>query len=151
MDDSLSAPLVVAEVMVLGVILAFVDHTLLRVSLGLIVAILLARAALAREEGFGAELPGGLQERRHDHVFRYWVDILLKKIREFHSVCDRVSKGGVNAAVGELRIHQIEAEIQGLVHRVTDAARPEAIGKPHGGEAGERKKPEVYGESISSD
>lgn len=151
MDDSFRAPLVVAEVMVLALILAFVDHNLLRVSLGLVVAILLARAALAREESFAPALPGGPHERRRDHVFRHWVSALLKKIRELHAVCDSVSGGGVNVAAGELRIHQLEAEIESLVQRVTDTARPDVIGEGRGGDAAERRNPEVYGESVSSD
>lgn len=118
-------PLVVAEVVALGAILAFVEDTAARVALGLLVGLLLARAALVSGK---AELdegpPSGLDDRRQDHLFRHWINVLLKKVREFHTVCQGVATGGVNMAVGQLRIHDIEKEIQELLSQVTDAAKP---------------------------
>lgn len=145
MDDYFQPPVVVAEVMLLGLILALVDHTLLRVSLGLIVAILLARTALARHEGIPAGEPGDLYERRRDHLFRHSVDSLLKKLREFHAVCQSVSAGNVKVAAGELRIDQIEGEIQALVGRVTDTARPDATKKARGEAQEDGRRSEVHG------
>jgi hypothetical protein len=52
------------------------------------------------------------------------VNVLLKKIREFHTVCQGVSSGGVNLAVGQLRIHEIEKEINELMSQVTESAKP---------------------------
>ncbi len=112
MDDTFRGPLIVLEVVALGFVLALVDDTLARVALGLLIALLLARGALMGGREAGVEgPPAGLSDRRQDHLFRHWVNILLKKIREFHTVCHGISSGGVNLAVGQLRIHEIEKEI----------------------------------------
>lgn len=125
MDDSLRGPLIVLEVVALGVVLALVDDTLVRVVIGLVIALLLARSALTAGREPGVEgPPTGLDERRQDHLFRHWVNVLLKKIREFHTVCQGVSSGGVNLAVGQLRIHEIEKEISELMGQVTESAKP---------------------------
>jgi hypothetical protein len=125
MDDSLRGPLIVLEVVALGVVLALVDDTLVRVVIGLVIALLLARSALTAGREPSAEgPPSGLDERRQDHLFRHWVNVLLKKIREFHTVCQGVSSGGVNLAVGQLRIHEIEKEISELMGQVTESAKP---------------------------
>ncbi|UCC73354.1 MAG: hypothetical protein JSV86_01965 [Gemmatimonadota bacterium] len=136
MDDSLRGPLIVLEVIALGVVLALVDDTLARVALGLLIALLLARGAITAgrvTEGDGP--PAGLSDRRQDHLFRHWVNVLLKKIREFHTVCQGVSSGGVNLAVGQLRIHEIEREIQDLMAQVTESAKPSEMKR------GWRRKP----------
>ncbi|KPK80449.1 MAG: hypothetical protein AMS25_08820 [Gemmatimonas sp. SM23_52] len=146
MEDSMRGPLIVAEVVALGVILALVENTLLRVALGLLVGLLLARGALttgAAPAGQGP--PAGLHDRRQDHLFRHWVNILLKKIREFHTVCQGVAEGGVNLAVGQLRIHEIEREITDLMNQVTESAKPAEIKKGRRGRgpvAPEKKRPE---------
>jgi hypothetical protein len=125
MLNSLRAPLIVAEVIALGVILAIVEDTLPRVVLGLVIALLLARSALVNEmPDLGERPPTGLDERRHDHLYRHWVNVLLKKVREFHMVCQGVATGGVNMAVGQLRIQEIEREIQDLMSQVTESAKP---------------------------
>lgn len=125
MDDNLRGPLIVLEVVALGVVLALVDDTLVRVVIGLVIALLLARSALtAGRETVAEGPPSGLDDRRQDHLFRHWVNVLLKKIREFHTVCQGVSSGGVNLAVGQLRIHEIEKEISELMGQVTESAKP---------------------------
>ena len=126
MDDSLRGPLIVLEVVALGIVLALVDDTLVRVVIGLVIALLLARSALTAGRDTGAEGPPvGLDERRQDHLFRHWVNVLLKKVREFHTVCQGVSSGGVNLAVGQLRISEIEKEISELMGQVTESAKPQ--------------------------
>jgi len=128
MGDNMRGPLIVFEVVALGLILALVENTLLRVALGLLVGLLLARAALTSGAAPGVQgPPAGLQDRRQDHLFRHWVNILLKKIREFHTVCQGVAGGGVNLAVGQLRIHEIEREINDLMNQVTESAKPAEV------------------------
>ena len=130
MDESMRGPLfVIALVVLLGLILAFVEDTLARVALGLLVGLLLARGALAGGKQEAEGPPPGLDDRRQDHLFRHWINVLLKKVREFHMVCQGVSTGGVNMAVGQLRIHEIEKEIQDLLSQVTDTAKPSEMKK----------------------
>lgn len=151
MDDSLRGPLVVIEVVALGAILALVDDTVPRVALGLLIALLLARNALTPTRGPLVEgAPEGLDERRHDHLFRHWVNVLLKKVREFHAVCQGVASGGVNLAVGQLRINEIEREIRDLLNQVTESAKPSEIKKAQASTqaaAAKKKRPQAYGES----
>jgi hypothetical protein len=132
------------------VILALVDDTLTRVALGLVVALLLARSALTGDKAIADDRPPlGLDERRQDHLFRHWMNVLLKKVREFHTVCQGVASGGVNLAVGQLRIHEIEKEIRDLMAQVTESAKPSKMrkgGRPTGTARPEQKKPETYGE-----
>lgn len=145
MNESMRGPLIVVEIVALGAILAFVDDTVVRVALGLLVGLLLARGALLTgktQEEDGP--PAGLDDRRQDHLFRHWINVLLKKVREFHTVCQGVATGGVNMAVGQLRIHEIEKEIQELLTQVTESAKPNEI-KRRGQRAkpGGRKPPDV--------
>jgi hypothetical protein len=150
MDSSLRAPLVVLELAALAAILALVDDPAPRVALGLLVGLLLARNALfsgksAEDEG----APTGFDDRRHDHLFRHWVNVLLKKVREFHTVCQGVASGGVNMAVGQLRINEIEKEISELIAQVTDSAMPPAVKKDRRSRSSTKKpsKPtQAYGE-----
>lgn len=154
MDSTLRAPLVIIELAALGAILALVDDPVPRVALGLLVGLLLARNALTGTRAADVEgAPEGYDDRRHDHLFRHWVNVLLKKIREFHTVCDGVAGGGVNMAVGQLRINEIEKEIRDLMDQVTDSAKPADFRKtgrtkkttlPH-------KRTEAYGEAVDSD
>ncbi|NIR46578.1 MAG: hypothetical protein GWN99_19210 [Gemmatimonadetes bacterium] len=140
-------PLIVVEIVALGAILAFVEDTLVRIALGLVVGVLLARAALVG--GRAEELegpPSGLDDRRQDHLFRHWVNVLLKKVREFHTVCQGVATGGVNMAVGQLRIHEIEKEIQELLSQVTESAKPEDM-KKRGRRKGTTPRPRGPAES----
>jgi hypothetical protein len=147
MDNSLRAPLIVLEFVALAAILALVDDTLPRVALGLLVGLLLARNALMASGGSKVEgVPEGYGDRRHDHLFRHWVNVLLKKIREFHTVCQGVASGGVNMAVGQLRISEIEKEIRELVGQVTESAKPSEIKRtPRPTSPGQA---EAYGESV---
>ena len=154
MDESMRGPVaVVAEVVALGLILIFVEDTVVRVALGLLMGMLLARSALIAgklEEADGP--PSGLDDRRQDHLFRHWINVLLKKVREFHTVCQGVATGGVNMAVGQLRIHEIEKEIQELLSQVTDSAKPSDMKKRgrRSGSGSARQSPKVYGESSES-
>ncbi len=153
MDDSLRGPLVVIEVVALGAILALVEDTVPRVALGLLIGLLLARNALTPARGSVAEgAPEGLAERRHDHLFRHWVNVLLKKVREFHTVCQGVASGGVNVAVGQLRINEIEREIRELMNQVTESAKPPEVkkGRAPGDPAQRKKRPNAYGESSDT-
>ncbi len=153
MDNSLRGPLVVIEVVALGAILALVQDTVPRVALGLLIGLLLARNALTPARGRLVEgAPEGLDERRHDHLFRHWVNVLLKKVREFHTVCQGVAEGGVNLAVGQLRINEIEREIRELMNQVTESAKPTEIkkGRAPGGSAPRKKRPDAYGESSGT-
>jgi hypothetical protein len=146
MENSMRGPLIVLEIVALGVILAFVDDTPLRVALGLLVGLLLARSALRTEKApLAVGPPEGLHDRRQDHLFRHWINILLKKIREFHTVCQGVASGGVNIAVGQLRIHEIEREIGELMKQVTESAKPAEVKRgrrTRGPVTLEKKKPE---------
>jgi len=150
MDSSLRAPLIVLELAALAAILALVDEPAPRVALGLLVGLLLARNALfsgkpANETG----TPTGFDDRRHDHLFRHWVNVLLKKVREFHTVCQGVASGGVNMAVGQLRINEIEKEISDLIAQVTDSAMPSDVKKDRRTRSSTKKpsKPtQAYGE-----
>ena len=130
MDSSLRAPLIVLELAALAAILAIVDEPAPRVALGLLVGLLLARNALfSGKSADEAGSPTGFDDRRHDHLFRHWVNVLLKKVREFHTVCQSVASGGVNMAVGQLRINEIEKEISDLIAQVTDSAMPPDVKK----------------------
>jgi hypothetical protein len=149
MDNSLRVPLIVLELAALAAVLALVDEPVPRVLLGLLIGLLLARSALLAggpSQPVGA--PPGVDDRRHDHLFRHWVDVLLKKIREFHIVCQGVANGGVNMSVGQLRINEIEKEIRDLIAQVTESAIPGEIRKERRSrrvrEPG--KKAEAYGE-----
>ena len=153
MDDNMRGPLIVAEVIALGAILAFIDDTLTRVALGLLVGLLLARSALiAGRDEVEEGAPPGLDDRRQDHLFRHWVNVLLKKVREFHTVCQGVATGGVNMAVGQLRIHDIEKEIQELMSQVTESAKPEDMKKRgrRSGASPKHRTPDVFGERSGS-
>ncbi len=152
MDTNRRLPLIIVEVAVLVLILAVVEETLPRVLLGLMVGLLLARSALMPEITTAAAAPEGLDERRHDHLFRHWVDVLLKKIREFHTVCQGVQHGGVNVAVGQLRLREIEKEIVDLMDQVTDSAKPSDVKRVErsGGEnRASRRRVETYGEPTN--
>ena len=148
MDESLRGPLIVAEVFVLGIILALVDDTVLRVVLGLLIGILLARSALSAEKSGreGASTAG--QERRPDHLFRHWINVLLKKIREFHTVCQGINRDEVNVSVDQLRLKEIEREIIDLMSQVTDSATPSNMKSKGRARAASKseKKSEAYGE-----
>ena len=149
MDSSLRAPLVVLELAALAAILALVDEPVPRVALGLLIGLLLARNALfSGKSADEAGTPTSFDDRRHDHLFRHWVNVLLKKVREFHTVCQGVASGGVNMAVGQLRINEIEKEISELIAQVTDSAMPPSVKKDRRSRS--KKKPskptQAYGE-----
>lgn len=152
MNESLRGPLVVVELAALVTILAIVDDVLLRISLGLLVGLLLARAALTRPAGDlprpAAHVPS---DRRSDFLYRHWIDLLLKRMRKLHSVCQSVRSGAVSAAVGRLRIAEQEKEIQELLKQVTESAKPPEIQRrrPRLGKNGERQ-PSAYGKSVDS-
>ena len=150
MDSGLRAPIVVLELAALAAILAIVDEPAPRVALGLLVGLLLARNALfSGKSADDAGTPTGFDDRRHDHLFRHWVNVLLKKVREFHTVCQGVASGGVNMAVGQLRINEIEKEISDLIAQVTDSARPPDVKKDRRSRSSTKKpsKPtQAYGE-----
>jgi hypothetical protein len=155
MDDGLRGPMIVFEVVALGAILAFVDDKLARVALGLLVGLLLAYGALTYgKETVGEKPPSGLSDRRQDHLFRHWVNTLLKKVREFHTVCQGVASGGVNLAVGQLRIHEIEKEIASLMAQVTESAKPTEMKRGFRGRKATppepKEEPDSYGDVPKS-
>jgi hypothetical protein len=94
--------------------------------------------------------PEGYDDRRHDHLFRHWVNVLLKKIREYHTVCDGMEGDGVTAAVGHLRMKEVEKQIQDLLNQVTESARPTNSKKGRGALVKEApaKKIRTYGETA---
>jgi hypothetical protein len=144
----------VVELAVLAAILAFVDQPIPRVALGLVVGLLLAWSALTAGKIAGLSgAPEGYDDRRHDHLFRHWINVLLKRIREFHAVCQGVAGGGVNFAVGQLRISEIEKEIRDLLAQVTENAMPADMRKERRARppAKPRKKIEAYGESVEAE
>jgi hypothetical protein len=123
--DSLRAPLIVLELIALGAILALIDDPVTRVALGLIIGLLLAYSALNTGQPVEAEQgPEGYDDRRHDHLFRHWVNVLLKTIPEYHSVCEGMEGDGVTAAVGHLRMKEVEKQIQDLLNQITESAKP---------------------------
>lgn len=153
MGESFRGPLVIIELAALVVILIVVDDVLLRVSLGLVVGLLLARAALVppAPELKLPRAPEGLGDRRSDHLYRHWINMLLKKVRELHTVCQGVRSGGVNVAVGQLRIAELEKEIRDLLNQVADSAKPQDMKRSRGGRrSGERERRGVYGESVDA-
>ncbi len=123
MYDSLRAPLIVLELIALGAILALIDD----------------------EQG-----PEGYDDRRQDHLFRHWVNVLLKKIREYHTVCEGMEGDGVTAAVGHLRMKEVEKQIQDLLNQVTESAKPTTAKKGRGALVKEvpPKKIRTYGETA---
>lgn len=126
--------LVIAEVVALAFILAVVEHMPTRVGLGLAVGLLLAfHAWPPRLKKLGKGPPKGLPQAREDHPFRYRVEILLKKLREFHAACRAVREGRVTLAIAERRIEQIETETQELLEQVTDSTWPPELRKKEGG------------------
>lgn len=150
MDSSLRVPLIVLELAALAAILALVEQPVPRVALGLLVGLLLARGSLVAGRASGADgAPPGFGDRRHDHLFRHWVNVLLKKVREFHTVCQGVANGGVNMAVGQLRINEIEKEISELIAQVTESAIPVDLKKERRSKRTSKKpgrESEAYGE-----
>jgi hypothetical protein len=125
MSDSLRAPLVVIELITLAVILAVVSDPIPRVAFGLVVGLLLAYSALKPARPYDEEgAPEGYDDRRHDHLYRHWVNVLLKKIREFHTVAEGVNSGGMNSAIGQMRLSDVERDIQDLLSQVTESAKP---------------------------
>jgi hypothetical protein len=151
MEESLRGPLVVLEVVLLGVVTALVEDDVLRVGLALLIALLLARAALGTARAGDGER-GSPDERREDHLYRHWVNALLKKVREFHTVCKGIGSGGVNLSVGELRLRELEKEIQNLMTQVTESAKPARIkrGRFRAG-AKTEKRQDAYGELSEED
>jgi hypothetical protein len=150
-EETLRGPLVVLELAALVMILGLVEDVPLRVGLGLLVGLLLARAALMNRETArrGSAAPG---DRRSDHLYRHWINAMLKKVRELHMVCQGVRSGGVNVAVGELRIAELEKEIRDLLNQVTESAKPREMkgARPtRRWRTRERSaRPGVYGESV---
>ena len=151
MDGGLRGPLTVAAVAALGVILALVEDTIARVALGLMVGLLLARAAMTPMAGVSAEgPPEGLDERRHDHLFRHWLNVLIKKIREFHTICQGIREEKVNMTAAQIKVRGIENEIQNLLIQVTDTAKPGQLrqqARGAGGQSGSGSRERDYGES----
>lgn len=150
MDDSLRGPLIVLEVAALGVILALVEDTPLRVGLGLLVGLLLARTALVSLKRKETGPPAGTYERRQDHLFRHWVNVLLKKIREFHTICQSIQEEKANVTIAQMKLREIEGDLQNLLNQVTDTAKPTELrrqARRHGTRAAPTRKDEVYGEA----
>jgi hypothetical protein len=115
----------VIELIALAVILAVVSDPVPRVAFGLVVGLLLAYSALRPARPHDEEgAPEGYDDRRHDHLYRHWVNVLLKKIREFHTVAEGVNSGGMNSAIGQMRLTDVERDIQDLLSQVTESARP---------------------------
>ena len=130
MSDSLRAPLVVIELIALAVILAVVSDPVPRIAFGLVVGLLLAYGALKPARPYEEEgAPEGYDDRRHDHLYRHWVNVLLKKIREFHTVAEGVNSGGMNSAIGQMRLTDVERDIQDLLSQVTESAKPTSMKK----------------------
>lgn len=150
-EETLRGPFVVLELAALVVILGLVDDVPLRVGLGLIVGLLLARAALMNRASVrgGSAAPG---DRRSDHLYRHWINVMLKKVRELHTVCQGVRGGGVNVAVGQLRIAELEKEIRDLLNQVTESARPREMKRPRPSRPSSKRErsahPGAYGESV---
>ena len=140
MESSLRGPLIVLEIAALGAILALVEDTFVRVAMGLVVGALLARSALpvaAAQQG----PPTGLPERRQDHLFRHWLTALVKKAREFHIICQGIKTGQVNLSMGQLKVQQIQSELEKLLNQMTDTSKPDQLKRtqhrrPHGSHGG---------------
>lgn len=123
METGRRLPLLIVELLALGLTLALIPDAGARVVLGLLLGILISRTAWSgagRAEG----PPEGLPDRRADHLFRHWLNVLIKKIREFHAVCQAIREERVNPAVGEMRIREIETQLRDLVAEVTELAKP---------------------------
>lgn len=128
LSGGLRGPLIFAELVALGAVLALVEDTAARVALGLIVGLLLARAALgASPEVRHDGPPEGFDDRRRDHLYRHWVNALIKKIREFHAVCQGLRQQSVHPSLAQMKVQKIEKELQNLVVQVADTAKPEAL------------------------
>jgi hypothetical protein len=151
MSDSLRAPLVVIELIALAVILAVVSEPVPRVAFGLVVGLLLAYSALKPARLDGEEgAPQGYDDRRHDHLYRHWVNVLLKKIRELHTVAEGVNSGGMNSAIGQMRLSDVERDIQDLLSQVTESAKPTKMKKGRRALSVSQAKPvETYGETSA--
>ncbi len=119
--------LIVAELALLGIILAFVEDTGLRTALGVILGLLLVRNALqpgvAGEDG----PPPGLPDRREDHLFRHRLDVLFKKLREFHTLCRGVQDGQIPVTTAERRMEDSEREISRLLKQALDHPKPTEV------------------------
>ena len=150
MDESLRGPIIVLEVTALGVILALVDNTPIRVALGLLIAIMLARSALVAGKRRHDQVPASTYERRQDHLFRHWVDVLLKRIREFHTICHSMHEDKANLTIAQMKLREIEADLQNLLSQVADSAKPTELrrqGRRFGTSSTPSKKDEAYGEA----
>ena len=151
MSDSLRAPLVVVELIALAVILAVVSDPIPRVAFGLVVGLLLAYSALKPGRTYDEErAPQGYDDLRHDHLFRHWVNVLLKKIREFHTVAEGVNSGGMNAAIGQMRLTEVERDMQDLLSQVTESVKPTSMKKSRRALLTRQAKPvETYGKTSA--
>lgn len=154
MNESLRGPIIVVEITALGLILALVENTAARVTFGLLLALLLARAALVSRETPRGGPPSGLDERRHDHLFRHWVNVLLKRIREFHTICESIREEKANLTIAQMKLREIEGELQTLLSQVTDTAKPSDLrrqARRTGGTAAPSRRDEAYGETPRGD
>jgi hypothetical protein len=145
--------LIAAELIALGVILVAIPGAGARLALGLIVAAVLVRTAWI-PGGATKGPPEGLPDRRGDHLFRHWLDVLIKKVREFHTVCEAVREERVNSAVGEMRVREIETELRELMAEITDLAKPPRMrrgSKPRPADVPVRRRrgEPPYGKSVS--
>lgn len=115
------------EIVALGLVLAMVPEPGARTVMGVLLAVLIARTVWTPASAGVQGPPEGLPERRGDHLFRHWLNVLIKKIREFHAVCQAVREERVNPGVGQVRIREIERELQELISEVTDLAKPQRL------------------------
>ena len=66
---------------------------------------------------------------------------MVKKAREFHIICEGIKTGQVNLSMGQLKVQQIESELEKLLNQMTDTSKPDQLKRtqhrrPHGSHGG---------------
>lgn len=116
MSESSDKPKVFFMVAVLAFAIILVDDRWVRVGLGLLPALLLARRALGGAGIGGAgDAPPTTVERRQNPSVRDQIQELLKHIREFYTTCHMVAVGQLEPAKAKAKAQEVEGRLNTMM------------------------------------
>lgn len=121
------------SVLLMVVLLAFavviVDERVLRTSIAVLPALMLAQKALGvgRPSAEPAPLPAG-EDRRKDEEVRSHIEQLLKHFREFYTTCHLMNNNVLTIEAAEERVNNLERDLNRLLAKVTETARSAGVG-----------------------
>ncbi|GMV05065.1 MAG: hypothetical protein AMXMBFR53_13450 [Gemmatimonadota bacterium] len=121
------------SVLLMVVLLAFavviVDERVLRTSIAVLPALMLAQKALGvgRPPAEPAPLPAG-EDRRKDEEVRSHIEQLLKHFREFYTTCHLMNNNVLTIEAAEERVNNLERDLNRLLAKVTETARSAGVG-----------------------